>query len=68
MSNSLDQKVERLYAASSKLEAELHAIHKDIFHCMNSQSRRVKTERLVTKSNDAFLTVVDKKEDLIAFA
>ena len=51
-----------------KLEAELHAIHEDILHCINSQSRRVKIERLVTKCNEAFMTVVDKNEDLIAFA
>ena len=68
MSNSLDQKVKKLYAARSKLEAELHAIHEDILHCINSQSRRVKVERLVTKCNEAFMTVVDKNEDLIAFA
>ena len=68
MSNSLDQKVKKLYAARSKREAELHAIHDDILHCINSQSRRVKVERLVTKCNKAFMTVVDKNEDLIAFA
>ena len=32
MSNSLDQKVKKLYAARSKREAELHAIHEDILH------------------------------------
>ena len=68
MSNSLDQKVKKLYAARSKREAELHAIHEDILQCINSQSRRVKVERLVTKCNEAFMTVVDKNEDLIAFA
>ena len=68
MSNSLDQKVKKLYAARSKREAELHAIHENILHCINSQSRRVKVERLVTKCNEAFMTAVDKNEDLIAFA
>ena len=68
MPNSLDQKVRKLYAARSKREAELHAIHEDILHCINSQSRQVKVESLVTKCNEAFLTVVDKNEDLIAFA
>ena len=68
MSNSLDQKVKKLYAARSKREAELHDIHEDILHCINSQGRRVKVERLVTKCNEAFMTVVDKNEDLIAFA
>ena len=68
MSNSLDQKVKKLYDARSKREAELHAIHEDILHCKNNQSRRVKLERLVTKCNEAFMTVVDKNEDLIAFA
>ena len=68
MSNSLDQKVKKLYAARSKREAELHAIHEDILRCINSQSRRVKVERLVTKCNEAFMNVVDKNEDLIAFA
>ena len=68
MSYSLDQKVKKLYAARSKREAELHAIHEDILHCINSQSRRVKIERLVTKCNEAFMAVVDKNEVLIAFA
>ena len=68
MSNSLDQKVKKMYAARSKREAELHAIHEDILHCINSQSRQVKIEHLVKKCNDAFMTVVDKNEDLIAFA
>ena len=68
LSNSLDQKVKKLYATWSKLEAELRAIHKDILHCINGQSRRKKVERLVTKCNEAFMTVVDKNEDLIAFA
>ena len=68
MSNSLDQKVKKLYAARLKREAELHAIHQDILHCINNQSRRVKVERLVTKFKEAFMTVVDKNEDLIAFA
>ena len=68
MSKSLDQKVKKLYAARSKREAELLAIHEDILHFINSQSRRVKVERLVKKCNEAFMTVVDKNEDLIAFA
>ena len=51
-------------------EADLHAIHEDILHCINSQIRRVKVERLVTKCNEPFMTVVDKNDcmDLIAFA
>ena len=57
-----------MYAARSKREAELHAKHDDILHSINSQSRRVKVERLVTECNEAFMTVVDKNEDLIAFA
>ena len=68
MSISLDQKVKKLNAARSKREAELHAIHEYILHCINSQSRRVQVERLVTKCNEAFMTVVDKNEGLIAFA
>ena len=68
MSNSLNQKVKKLYTARSKREAELHAIHKDILPCKNSQIKRVKVERLVKKRNEVFMTVVDTNEDLIAFA
>ena len=53
MSNSLDQKVKKLYAARSIREAELHAIHEDILHGINSQSRRVKFEGQVTKCKEA---------------
>ena len=60
--------IKKLYAARSKREAELHAIHENFLHCINSQSRRVKIERLVTKCKEVFMTVVDKIEDLIAFA
>ena len=68
MSNSLNQKVKKLYAARSKREAELHALLEDILHCINRQIRRVKVERPVTKCNEALMTVVGKNEDLIAFA
>ena len=37
MSNSLDRNVKKLYAARSKRETELHAIHEDILHSINSQ-------------------------------
>ena len=68
-SKSFDQKkVKKLYAARSKREAESHAIREDFLHCINSQTRQVKIERLVTKCNEAFMTVEDKNEDLIAFA
>ena len=60
MSNSLDKTINKLYADRSKREAELHAIHEDFLHCINSQSRRVEIERLVTKCNEAFMTVVDQ--------
>ena len=68
MSNSIDQKIKKLYAARSKREAELHAIHKDIRHCIKCQSGRVNVERLVTKCNEAFMTVVDKNENLVEFS
>ena len=64
MSNRLDQKVKKLYAARSTREAELHAMHEDNLHCLSSRNRRVKNERLVTKCTDAFLTLVDKNEHL----
>ena len=67
MSNSY-QKFKKFYAARSKREAELHAIHEDNLHCIDSQSKRVKIERLVTKCREAFMTVVGKNENLIAFA
>ena len=68
MSKGLDQKVKKLYSVRSKREADLDAIYEDILYCINSHCRRVKVERLVTKCNEAFMTVVDKNEDLIAFA
>ena len=61
-------KKSKSFSARSKREAELHVIHEDILRCINIQSKRVKVERLVTKCNEAFMTVVDKNEDLIAFA
>ena len=60
LSNCLDQKVKNLYGARSKREAELPAINEDILFCINSQSSLVKVEILVTKCNEAFMTVLDK--------
>ena len=51
--------IKKLYAAMSKRQAELHAIHEDVPHCINSQSMRVKVDRLVPNCNEAFMTVVD---------
>ena len=69
MSNSLDQKIKKNCSLPGQIvKPELHAIHEDFLHCINSQSRRVKVERLVTKCNEAFMTVVHKNGDLIAFA
>ena len=58
---------QKVYAARSNPETELHIIYKDMLHCINSQSR-VKIERLETKCNEAFRIVVVKNEDLIEFA
>ena len=49
-------------------KAELHSVHEDIPHCINSRSKRVQVKRLVTKCNETFVSVVDKNEDLISFA
>ena len=57
-----------MYVTRSKREAELHAIQEYILHFIIVQSRRVKVQRLATKCNEAFMTVVDKNEHLIAFA
>ena len=46
---------------------ELHSLHEDILPCIKTQNSRVEVERLVTKCNEAFVSVVDKNEDLIAF-
>ena len=43
-------------------------LYMDIVHCINSQNGRVEVERLVTNCDEAFMTVVDENEDLIAFA
>ena len=59
MANSVNQRVKKLYSARSKREDELHAIHEDILHCKNSQSRRAKIEGLVAKFNKAFMPIVD---------
>ena len=68
MSNSLDRKVKKLYAARSMREVEMNSIHENLLHCINSQIIGVKIERLVTKRKEAFMGVVDKNEDLIMFA
>ena len=66
MSNSIDQKFKKLYAARSKREAELHAIPEDILPCINSQSRRVKVERPVTKCNELYDKTLKLKILLLA--
>ena len=51
--------IKKLYAARSKRQAELHALLEDIIHCLNSQGRRVKVDRLVPNYIEALMTVVD---------
>ena len=65
MSKSLDPKQIKLYAARSKREVELHAMHEGILLFIKSQSRRFRVEHLVTKCNEAFMTVVEKNEDFL---
>ena len=62
MTNRLHQKMRKLYTVISKSKVEVRAIHEDIFHCINIQSRWVKFER----SSKDFVTVVDNNEDSIA--
>ena len=49
MSNSIDQKIKKLYVVRSKRDAELQDLFADILQCKNSQSRRMNLEHLLSK-------------------
>ena len=64
----LQDKFNKLYSARAKLEAELNNIYGEINNAVDKQDRKVKIERLLVKCKDAFITVVDKNEELFDLA
>ena len=51
---TLQYKFNKLYSAKAKLEAELNNIFGEINSAVDKQDRKVKIERLIAKSKDAF--------------
>ena len=64
----LHDKLNKLYSARAKLEAELTNIYGEINNAVDKQDRKVKIERLTGKCKDAFTRVVDKNEKLFDLA
>ena len=52
----------------AKLEAEFVKIYSDFNNSNDKQDRKVKIERLIVKSKDAFTSVVVKNEELFDLA
>ena len=65
---TLQDKINKLYSARAKLEAELNNIYSEINNAVDKQDRKVKIERLIVKCKDAFTGVVDKNEELFDLA
>ena len=65
---TLQDKFNKLYNARAKLEAELYNIYVEINNAVDKQDRKVKIERLLVKCKDAFISVVDKNEELFDLA
>ena len=58
----------KLHSAKVKLEVELNNNYGEIKNAVDKQDRKVETERLIVKCKDAFIRVVDKKEELFDLA
>ena len=61
-------KLKKLFNARSNLKSELRNIYKDIKDATDSQDRRVKVERLVSKLKDVFSKLLLKNEELFDLA
>ena len=64
---ALQEKLKKVYTVRSKIEAELNNIYNDINNPICKQDRKVKIERLIVKSKDAFTSVI-KNEELFDLA
>ena len=62
------EKLKKLFNARSNLESELCNIHRDITDAIDSQGRRVKVKRLVSKLKDVISKLVQKNEELFDIA
>ena len=61
---TLQDKINKLYGAKAKLEAELNNIYGEINNAVDKQGRKVKIERLIVKCKEAFTRIVDKNDEL----
>ena len=59
---ALQEKFKKVYTARAKLETELSSIYSDFNNSIDKQDRKVKIERLIVKSKDAFTSVIEKNE------
>ena len=59
--STLQDKINKLYGARAKSEAELNNIYGEINNAVDKPGRKVKIECLIVKCKDAFTRVVDYK-------
>ena len=65
---TLQDKFNKLFSATAKLEAELYNFYGEINNAVDKQNRKIKIERPIVKCKDAFTRVVDKNEELFDLA
>ena len=65
---TLQDKLNKLYSARAKLEAEINNIYGEINNAVDKQDGKVMFERLIVRCKDAFTREVDKNEELFDLA
>ena len=68
MSDTVHEKVQKLFESRAKAEADLNKIQREVTEAVNNAERRVRIERLVTYCEEAMTKAFSKNEQLLELA
>ena len=64
----MEQKIQKLFAARTKLETELKAQHSLIMEAIDRKDRRARVETLIKSCKEVYSSAVEKNEELKTIA
>ena len=64
----MEQKIQKLFAARTKLETELKAQHSLIIEAIDRKDRRARVETLINSCKEVYSSAVEKNEELKTIA
>ena len=68
MTDSQQDKVQKLHENRLKAHTELHTLQQKILDSITNEDRRVRVKRLVKETEDAMTNAFDKNEQLVTLA